>query len=638
MADLATGYSAGLRWSWEILDCAMPMVLDTLDDCSHQCVYCFSFFQRSVGPGGEDYLHHRVKPVNVKYVKDVFTGKVKSQFSTYINKRFVVQVGGLSDPLDFHERKHGIFLQLLQFFAEIDYPISISTKGVWFAEDQRYVDLLSRGNVHLKSSIISLDENKVRAIERGVATTAQRFDMLRKMSDKGVACTVRFRPLILGMSADFPYTRSSENQIRELVRRSKDSGAISITTEFLCLEAKAKNTAMERYNIIGEHTGFTQPGSLYEFYRQQSDTKSGLMRLNYALKKPYMDAFFEACEKYDIKGFVSDAHHKGRSTAAGCCGLPSEGPLSNYNKGQYAEAILIAREKGKVHWSDIEERAQWLKSIPFYRAENFNTSSTSKRQQNRYNSMFDYMHNCWNVTELNMSPARYFGGELVADGPLDANGDIVYLHNKPWVEQLAKVPNVDALRMELVDRGYKMQEDGEEWAYVGWPVAVNCVDVLAQDAEPLLKQLMKYRLNPIVYVHENMLAEYSAYLPDLEYETVPEINSKADAFQQIVQDAFFKRVARLHVLLGTTTQGGMPDTLLPANKQSRPYAGGVFGSRSPRAYLSVAESLHNAGISAASTKAIIDPTLMELAANWQQDPAATIYETGTQSAEGDQWH
>ena len=35
------------RWSYEIVDCSMPMSIDTYSNCGYQCAYCFSQYQRS---------------------------------------------------------------------------------------------------------------------------------------------------------------------------------------------------------------------------------------------------------------------------------------------------------------------------------------------------------------------------------------------------------------------------------------------------------------------------------------------------------------------------------------------------------------------------------------------------------------
>ena len=49
---------ASPRWSNEILDCSMPMSMDTYSKCAYNCLYCFAFFQKehnvkgySVGKG-----------------------------------------------------------------------------------------------------------------------------------------------------------------------------------------------------------------------------------------------------------------------------------------------------------------------------------------------------------------------------------------------------------------------------------------------------------------------------------------------------------------------------------------------------------------------------------------------------------
>ena len=82
------------RWSWEILDCAMPMTFDTYSNCAHQCLYCFAYFQRAVGDSADDYLHHRVKAVDVAKVKRMFTDPDEhgGQFAWYIKGRLAMRI------------------------------------------------------------------------------------------------------------------------------------------------------------------------------------------------------------------------------------------------------------------------------------------------------------------------------------------------------------------------------------------------------------------------------------------------------------------------------------------------------------------------------------------------------------------
>lgn len=480
--------------------------------------YCFSFFQRAIGENKDDYLHHKVRSVDVEKVKKLFTGQIpKSQFSWYIREKKVLQIGGLSDCLDFYERKFGKFLELLKFFNSIDYPVSISTKGVWWTKDERYREAFRDAkNVHMKSSIISLDEDKVHQVERGVATAEERFLMLEECNKLGVAATtVRFRPFILGMSADFPWSEKARQQIDAFCHRTKEAGCYSLTTEFLCWESRASKTAEERAAVVSKITGIPQ----YPFYRQYSQSKSGLMRLNYDLKRPYIEAMQEACDKYGVKFFVSDAHHKEKSYHAGCCGLPENGPLSNTNRGQYAEAILIAKRTGRVAWADIAEAAAGLKEIPFYAAEGFNQGGTDERVKRMYQSMWDYMRDVWNNPKSGMSPARYFGGALVPDQP-DENGDIVYLYNEPFVVRAERVGSVQELALHLVKQGYAMQEDGGDWGHVAYDVVVNAIDV-APGKKDMLSALEQNRINAKVYVNGSSSDAWKESYPNTDFLELP---------------------------------------------------------------------------------------------------------------------
>ena len=528
MADLqGTGY-ASPRWSWEILDCAMPMTFDTYSNCAFQCVYCFAFFQRAIGQGGDDYKHHKVESVNVQSVKELFLGKKpNSQFNGYIKNKFVLQWGGLSDGFDWYERKFGKSLELLQFFNSIDYPISISTKGCWMVDPSRpesapYREAFKGAkNIHVKSSVITLDETLSRRVEPGTATSEERFKMLEEMNKLGVGgTTVRFRPFILGVSADYPYTENSRKQIDTYLKRCADAGVYSVTSEFLCLESRSKNIARERYQAIGEASGF--PGdSLYQFYFDNSVSKTSLLRLNYDVKRPYFEDFIELAHKHGLKAFISDAHHKEKSDGAGCCGLPNEGPLSKYNKGQFAEAILIAKQNGKVHWKDIATAATWLKDITMKGADThgFNSGGTQERAKRTFMTMFDYMNEQWNKTNSLNSPARYFGGALSPAPEKDEEGNVVYIYNEPYIKDAKRMESAKDIQLEMVSRGYKMQEAGEDWGYVASPVFVDARNMGASEVG-VSKLMTANRLNHVICVYPAQVEEFRNAFPDVEVSEV----------------------------------------------------------------------------------------------------------------------
>jgi len=433
--ELEKEYYNSPRWSWEILDCAMPMTFDTYSNCAHQCVYCFAYFQRALGASANDYLHHKVKSVNVEKVKRMFLepDKYAGSFAWYIKDRKVLQWGGLSDGFDWYEQRFKKSLELLKFFNEIAYPISISTKGVWFLNDEEYLKEFSGAkNIQMKYSIITTNDEHAKKLEAGTPTPKERFYALKKLKEIGVAVTtLRFRSYVLGVS---------DLCVDEMFAMAHDAKVDSITTEMLCLESRSSGIAEERFKVISKICGF----DVFPFYKKNSMIRAGLLRLNYDIKRSHIERMQKLSEKYGIPFFVSDAHHKEKSCGTGCCGLPETGPLSNIARGQFAEAIQIAKKNGYVYWKDISEKAEPLKEIPFVGAEGFNTTGSLFRAQRKYHTMYDYMLDAWNDIKSAMSPARYFGGALVPGGS-DENGNVFYLYNKPFIQDGYKVKSSEEL-------------------------------------------------------------------------------------------------------------------------------------------------------------------------------------------------
>ena len=510
--ELEDGFYASPRWSWEILDCAMPMTFDTYSNCAHQCVYCFAFFQRAIGGAADDYMAHRVKAVDVEKVKrlfmldpDMIARPSYGQFAWYIKNRHVLQWGGLSDGFDWYERKFRKSLELLKFFVEINYPVSISTKGTWFVDDPEYRAVLKDAkNVHFKYSIITDDPKAAQKLEAGTAAPAERFRAMEELNKLGIgATTLRFRPFVIGVS---------EKSIDRMFERAKDIGAYSITTEFLCLEKRASANHLERYRRISEVVGF----DVWTYYRKFSYSGSGLMRLNYDVKRPHIQHMEQKAAELGIPFYVSDAHHKEASAGGGCCGLPDHGPLSNYNKGQYSEAMQIAKKNGVVHWSDIAAAAEGLKNIPFGKAEGYNQGDTFTRAKRRYHTMFDFMHDVWNSPKSWQSPARYFGGALVP-AETDANGDIVYLYNKPFIEDGVRVESVVQLT-DLLQAQADRRRDGSDLGHVAYPIYVH---VNGARELPAVELLTSSRLPCTLVLPHAKAARFADAYPDLDTLIVP---------------------------------------------------------------------------------------------------------------------
>lgn len=402
------------RWSAEIADCSMPMTFDTYSNCAYGCMYCFSQFQRANGGGKEHYLNKDVIHVNVEKIKKMFTDPDNhaGQFAEYIKQRRVMQWGGLSDQFDGFERKFGVTLELLRFFKEINYPLCFSTKATWWTKDERYMELVrGQKNWNFKFSVITLDEEKARIIERGVPSPVQRLEAIERIAkaDAGGA-TLRLRPFIIGVSTP---------TYLDLIREAGNCGATALSTEFFCVEERSR-TLKEFMPTLNELCGF----DLMAFYKKYS-VACGYLRLNRKVKRPFIENMKNLCDELGMRFYVSDAHFKELCHNGSCCGLP---PTWNYSKGQFCEALQLCRENGQVTWDEIKPDIESLHQYGWGGAQGFNITSSEKKAKFLGMSMAEYMRWLWNNPQAGQSPYKMFEGVMQPSGT-DDNGNIIYTYN-----------------------------------------------------------------------------------------------------------------------------------------------------------------------------------------------------------------
>ena len=374
-------YYASPRWSNEIVDCSMPVTFDTYSVCSYGCLYCFSAYQRDLGHARAGYRHKDARPVNVEHVKRMFTDPDSSQFGEYIKRRHPIQWGGLSDQFDEFERQQGVTLELLRFFREIEYPICFSTKATWWTKDSRYRECFDGFPwFNVKFSIISLNEDQVHQVERGCPTTGERLEaMAEAAAFVGGGVTLRLRPFIIGMS---------NPRHQELITRAYEAGAVAVSTEFFCLEQRSPGGKAARYPAISTALGF----DVEAFYRKYS-RGSGYLRLNRNIKRRFVDEMQSTCDDLGMRFYVSDAHFKERCHNGSCCGL---GPEWNYTRGQNCEALMIAKARGEVRWSEIAPHLAYTHGFLWQRAQGFNCNSSERCAMFDGFTMYDYLRYTWN--------------------------------------------------------------------------------------------------------------------------------------------------------------------------------------------------------------------------------------------------
>lgn len=407
------------RWSMEVPDCSMPMSFDTYSKCAYNCLYCFSYFQKSHtldGYIGGDYPRS-VNPAKVIALFEAAirndkaaVSKNQTQFFPYIQNRRIMQWGGLADEFDEWERKFGVTLELLRYFDKIDYPLSFSTKATWWTQDSRYMDLFKKHahNWHVKISIITADKERARKMEKGVPSPEERLAAIKRLSDIGIHVTLRLRPFIIGVSTDY----------KELITLAHEAGADSVTTEFFCMESRANDDLKKRYAAMSEICGF----DIHKFYLENSK-QSGYKRLNRAIKAPIIHDMRDFVHGLGMRFHVSDAFCRECNDACNCCGVPPEWGVSQ--TGNIGQAIIIAREKGEVKFSDISSDITEYLNFPWCEAASYNTGSNRARALRYDMTMAQFLRENWNTPEKGTSPAKGYGG-ILRPVRRDENGDVVY--------------------------------------------------------------------------------------------------------------------------------------------------------------------------------------------------------------------
>lgn len=408
-------YYQSPRWTAEIADCSMPMTFDTYSNCSFGCMYCFSQYQRGIGGAKEHYLAKEVNHVSVDKIKKMFTdpNNHAGQFAEYIKQRRVMQWGGLSDQFDGYERKFGKTLELLRFFKEIDYPLCFSTKATWWTQDERYMELVrGQHNWNFKFSIITLDEHKAHVIERGVPTPLERLAAIERIAqaDAGGA-TLRLRPFIIGVSTP---------TYLDLIREAGNRGASALSTEFFCVEQRSP-TLKAYMPTLSELCGF----DLMTLYRKYS-VSCGYLRLNRKVKAPFIHKMKSLCDELGMRFYVSDAHFKELCNNGSCCGLPASW---NYSRGQFCEALQLAKKNGSVRYSEIRGDIDSLHQYEWGRATGYNANSSEKRAKFMGMSMADYLRWLWNNPQAGQSPYKMFEGVMRPEGK-DEEGNLIYVYDE----------------------------------------------------------------------------------------------------------------------------------------------------------------------------------------------------------------
>jgi len=182
--------------------------------CPHGCIYCDS---RSDCYRDPNFSTVKVKENALQVIRDDLGRKVK---------KGVVATGAMSDPYNPLERSLKLTRNSLELINAFHFGVAIATKSTLVTRDIDILkDIKSHSPVIVKITITTCDDDLSQKIEPHVATSSERFAMLKELSDAGIYCGVLMMPIL-------PFINDTEENIQGILQQAKEAGAKFVYPSF----------------------------------------------------------------------------------------------------------------------------------------------------------------------------------------------------------------------------------------------------------------------------------------------------------------------------------------------------------------------------------------------------------------------
>lgn len=420
----------GIRFTADGFDCALPVAIDSYSTCSFGCLYCFSnFLIRDPYRKGE----YKIRALKLKVLDNFLSldpkrvnarlGVMQNALRRPHGKRCPIQWGALGEPFDNIERWQGLALEMIKLFVKHKQPTRVSTKGGLLLQHKDYLDALSHPDIFwVAFSIISTDDAMLKRIDLGAPSSVDRFKAMKELSRRGVKTSLRFRPVIPGVS---DRTDKKRKIWKELIDRAADSGAKAISMEFIFVPIVQPPHIRERIQAIENICGVP----LTSFYKRTTAVKGSCLRGWKYWKEELVFAVRDHAKKNGLTFAISDPHWKELNDYGCCCGIPDDDPVfGSWERENATHMLVAAREKflatGKrqrVHLDQVIPT--WADKV--YLREMACVTGARGQIAARFMTWAAYLKGQWNNYKKYRSPLHYFGDVLLPVG-IDHGGNRVY--------------------------------------------------------------------------------------------------------------------------------------------------------------------------------------------------------------------
>lgn len=182
--------------------------------CEHGCIYCYarpSHAYLNLSPG----LDFETRLIARPGIGTVLDGELRAK--SY--RVAVMAIGTNTDPYQPCDKEYRVMREVLQVLRAHRHPVAITTKGSLVERD---LDILApmaaAGLVRVGISMTSLDARISRLMEPRAPSPARRLQMIRRLSDAGIAVRVMVAPVVPGLT---------DHEVEPILAAAKDAGAVA---------------------------------------------------------------------------------------------------------------------------------------------------------------------------------------------------------------------------------------------------------------------------------------------------------------------------------------------------------------------------------------------------------------------------
>jgi DNA repair photolyase len=211
--------------------------------CMHACVYCYAdYYTKKFSRHQEEWGEFVDVKINAP---EVLLKEISKK------KKGIVYISSLTDAYQPLEAKYEITRKILEILARYDWPVIIQTKSSLVLRD---LDVLKKfNNIEVGFTIISLEEEKSRKLERFASPPKERVKALKILKENGIKTFVFIGPII-------PFTRIEE--IEKIIKETKE-----FSDEFYFDKLNLKPGLIEKIKKVKGFEGLKEK-KINEYYEE----------------------------------------------------------------------------------------------------------------------------------------------------------------------------------------------------------------------------------------------------------------------------------------------------------------------------------------------------------------------------------